>query len=83
MPPAHESAVQAFPSSHASGVPAQTPAAQASPVEHGLRSSHVVPSGRAGLEQAPVAGLHVPGAWHPSDATHVVGVPATHAPLRH
>jgi hypothetical protein len=30
----------------------------------GLPSSHVVPSGAVGLEQAPLTGLHVPATWH-------------------
>jgi hypothetical protein len=29
-----------------------------------LPSLHVVPSGAAGLEHAPVAGSHVPATWH-------------------
>jgi hypothetical protein len=39
----------------------QAPATQVSPVVQELPSSHADPSTFAGLEQAPVAGLQVPG----------------------
>jgi hypothetical protein len=44
--------------------PTQAPAVQASPAVQALLSLHPVPSGAAGLEQAPVAGLQVPATWH-------------------
>ena len=47
------------------GVPGeQVPARHASPVVHELPSSHADPLAFAGLEQAPVAGSHVPALWH-------------------
>jgi hypothetical protein len=42
-----------------------------------------VPFARAGLEQDPVAGLHVPAAWHWSAALHETGLVPAHAPDRH
>jgi hypothetical protein len=35
---------------------------------HAFPSLHVVPFATAGFEHCPVAGLHVPAAWHWSDA---------------
>src|SRR5205823_2794469 len=64
------------------GAPAlQVPAGQVSPVVHALPSSQVVPSGLAGLEQTPVAGLHLPASWHWSGGAHRTGVPGAHVPL--
>src|SRR5205823_3398771 len=64
------------------GAPAlQVPPAQVSPVVHTLPSSQVVPSGLAGLEQTPVAGLHLPASWHWSGGAHRTGVPGAHVPL--
>jgi hypothetical protein len=60
--------------------PTQAPAWQASVRVQAFPSLHDVPSGRAGLEQTPLAGLHVPAAWHWSCAVHVTGLPPTHAP---
>ena len=48
---------------------------------HALPSLHALPSAMAGLEQAPVAGLHVPVAWHWSSATHVTGLAPVHVPF--
>lgn len=42
----------------------QTPDWQVSPEVHALLSLHVVPSARAGFEQAPVVGSQVPTEWH-------------------
>ena len=41
---------------------------------------HVVPSVTVGFEQAPVLGLHVPAAWHWSEAVQVTLLPAVHNP---
>jgi hypothetical protein len=49
---------------HSTGAPPQTPAEQASPVVQGLPSSQARPSAAFGLEHVPVAGSHVPAAWH-------------------
>lgn len=60
------------------------PASQASAPVHDRPSSHGVPSGADGLEQAPVAGSHEPAAWHASVGAHVtteVGGPQS--PDRH
>ena len=37
-------------------------------------------SALVGFEQTPVAGLHIPAAWHWSLAAQVTGLPPTHAP---
>src|SRR5439155_1383011 len=60
--------------------PVHAPAWQVSLRVHALPSSHVLPSGLAGLEQAPVAGLQVPASWHWSWAAQTTGVAAVHAP---
>jgi hypothetical protein len=44
--------------------PVHTPATHVSLCVHALSSLHVVPSGSAGLEHAPVIGSHVPATWH-------------------
>ena len=44
----------------------QTPARQLSARVQAFPSSQLVPSGAAGLEQAPVQGSHVPATWHAS-----------------
>jgi hypothetical protein len=44
--------------------PVQAPATQVSVCVHRLLSEQSEPSGLAGLEQVPVAGLHVPAMWH-------------------
>jgi hypothetical protein len=48
-----------------------------------LPSLQVVPFARAGLEQAPVAGAHVPGAWHWSLAVQTTGLDPVHVPFSH
>jgi hypothetical protein len=63
------------------GVPlAQVPATQVSPVKQRSPLVQAVPSGRAGLVQTPVAGLHTPATVHGPLATHTTGVPLVHAP---
>jgi hypothetical protein len=39
-----------------------------------------VPFGALGLEQVPVAGLHVPATWHGSLAVQVIGLSPAHMP---
>jgi hypothetical protein len=56
--------------------PAQTPAWQLSLCVHALASSHVVPSRRIGLVQAPIAMSQVPAVWQASDAVQTTAVPA-------
>ena len=60
--------------------PVHAPAWQVSLRVHALPSSHVVPLGFAGLEQAPLAGLQVPASWHWSGAVQVTGFAPVHAP---
>jgi hypothetical protein len=60
-----ESTVQGFWSSQLTPEPpAQVPAAHTSLAVQALSSLQVVPSGAAGFEQTPVAGLQVPATWH-------------------
>src|SRR5947208_497321 len=61
-------------------MPTQMPASQASVCVHALPSSQLVPSGLAGLLQAPVAGLQVPAVWHWSEAVHTTRLAPTQAP---
>jgi hypothetical protein len=44
-------------------------------------SLHEVPFAAIGFVHTPVAGSHVPAAWHASEATHVTGLDPTHAPI--
>ena len=60
--------------------PVHAPAWQVSLRVHALPSSHVLPSGLAGLEQAPVAGLQVPASWHWSGAVQSTGFVPVHVP---
>src|SRR5437870_1683912 len=61
---------------HTTGLaPTQAPASQASVCVQASPSSHGVPSSCAGSEQVPVAGLHVPAAWHWSEGLHTTAVP--------
>src|SRR5688572_30723013 len=39
-----------------------------------------MPSGAAGFEHAPVAGLQVPAMWHWSSAVQITGIAPTHTP---
>src|SRR2546422_894968 len=61
-------------------MPTQMPASQASVRVQALPSSQPVPSGLAGLLQAPVAGSQVPAVWHWSAAVHTTGSAPTQAP---
>src|SRR5439155_1557321 len=45
-------------------------------------SSQVAPSGFAGLEHVPVAGLQVPATWHWSAAAQTTGLVPVHTPAR-
>jgi hypothetical protein len=59
------SVVHSFTSSQSIGLlPVQTPAWQVLVWVQTLWSSHDVPSGLAGLVQAPVDGLQTPAVWH-------------------
>ena len=67
---------------HVTGLePAHTPAWHESTCVQALPSLQLVPFGRAGLEQTPLDGSHVPAAWHWSPATHVTGFDPVHVPL--
>jgi len=59
------------------------PAWQASDCVHRLPSSHADPLAFAGFEHVPVAGSHVPVAWHWFCAVHTTGFAPTHAPATH
>jgi len=61
--------------------PAQTPPRHVSPVVQASPSSQAVPSVWSGLEQSPVAGSHVPAAWHGSAAAQRTGLPPVQTPL--
>ena len=63
------------------GVPPQTPCWQESPLVQALPSLQAVPVS-VGLEQAPVAALQTPAAWHWSAAAQMVGVPMVQIPDR-
>ena len=63
--------------------PLHAPDAHASVCVHALPSSQAVPSGAAGFEQMPVAGLHVPVSWHASLAVQMTGLEPVHAPETH
>jgi hypothetical protein len=63
--------------------PVHVPALHESFESQGLPSLHGVPSVTAGWEQAPVAGLHDPPAWHWSGAEQVTGFAPVHVPLWH
>jgi hypothetical protein len=58
----------------------QDPATQVSFRSHAFPSLQVVPSATVGFEQTPVDGLHVPAAWHWSDAVQVTVLPAVQDP---
>jgi hypothetical protein len=63
--------------------PTQLPAWHESLCVHALPSLHAVPFAAAGFEHAPVAGSHVPAAWHWSLAEHVTGFEPTQLPAWH
>jgi hypothetical protein len=58
----------------------QTPERQMSSTVQPLPSLHPVPSAAAGFEHAPLAGSHVPAAWHWSVAAQTTGFEPTQAP---
>jgi len=67
---------------HVTGfVPVHVPLWHESVCVHALLSLHVVPFAATGFEQMPVEGLHVPAAWHWSEAVHVTGFAPEHVPL--
>jgi hypothetical protein len=57
-----------------------TPVLHVSFRSHWFPSLQAVPSATIGFEHCPVVGLHVPAAWHWSDAVHVTWLPAVQAP---
>jgi hypothetical protein len=61
--------------------PTQFPATQVSVFVHALPSLQGEPSVRLGLEQTPVAVLHVPTTWHWSSAVQTTGLFPTQLPL--
>src|SRR5437667_18610 len=63
--------------------PVQVPASHVSVRVHASPSSQVAPFGSAGLEHAPVDGLHVPASWHWSSAVHATGATGTQVPAWH
>jgi len=72
----------ALPTSPGGGTasPEQIPPAHASAVVQALASSQVVPSGRAGFEQAPVPMSQVPASWHWSLGVQTTGFEPVHTP---
>src|SRR5437870_3766466 len=62
-------------------LPTQLPFWQVSVCVQALASLQGVPFVAAGLEQLPVAGLHVPATWHWSRAVQVTGLLPTQLPL--
>ncbi len=60
--------------------PVHEPAWQASVCEQALPSLQAVPSACDGFVHTPVAGLHVPEAWHWSSAVQVTVFPLAHVP---
>jgi len=69
---------------HVTGfIPVQVPFSHVSVWVHALPSLHAVPSGFAGFEHIPVAGSHVPAAWHWSWAVHVTGLLPVQLPFSH
>ena len=66
---------------HTTGLaPVQAPARQVSVWVQALPSSQVLPFAFSGLEQVPVAGLHVPASWHWSSAVQVTGFAPVQTP---
>src|SRR2546422_50101 len=61
-------------------MPTQMPASQASVRVQALPSSQPVPSGLAGLLQAPVAGSQVPAVWHWSVSVQTPGSATSQLP---
>jgi len=79
------SVVQALPSSQLVAVPpVQVPFWHVSVVVQALPSLQEVPLPTGGwLEHAPLAGLHVPAAWHWSMGGQVTGAPLVQTPFWH
>jgi hypothetical protein len=65
---------------HSIADPAHTPFWHTSARVHAFPSLQEAPSGFAGSEQLPVAGLHVPGSWQRSLGVHVTGFDPVHTP---
>jgi hypothetical protein len=61
-------------------VPRHTPVWQVSGVVQAIPSSHVLPSGFAGLVHWPVAELQLPASWHWSLAVQTTGSDPAHVP---
>ena len=59
----------------------QVPLSHASLWVQAFPSVHAVPSGTGGFEHVPVAGSHVPAAWHWSAAVQVTGLLPAQVPL--
>src|SRR5262249_12042935 len=69
---------------HVTGLlPTHAPAWHVSACVHAFPSLHAAPFAFGGSEHTPDAGLQVPASWHWSAATHVTGLPPTHAPACH
>src|SRR2546426_11215856 len=64
-------------------LPVQVPLSHLSVWVHASPSLHAVPSGLAGFEHMPVAGLQVPASWHWSGAVQVTGLLPVQVPLSH
>ncbi len=62
-------------------VPVQTPAWHVSAEVQALPSLQVVPSGFAGLVQAPVVVSQTPAVWHWSEAVQITAVPGVQTPF--
>src|SRR5205823_13637794 len=61
-------------------LPTQASAVQSLGWAQAVAAVQGVPSARAGLLQAPVAGSQVPAVWHWSEAVHTTGFVPTQAP---
>src|SRR5437867_5472961 len=64
-------------------LPVHVPLSHVSVCVHAFPSLHAVPSGLAGFEHVPLAGSHVPAAWHWSAAVQTTGWLPVHVPLSH
>ena len=62
-------------------VPAQAPLWQLSVWVQASPSLQAEPSALTGVEHTPLAGAHVPGEWHWSNAVQVTGFAPAHVPL--
>jgi hypothetical protein len=78
--PSHVELCWQFDGVHTYVVPLHAPAVHTSLIVQALPSLHAEPSGLAGLEQVPFAGLHAPTVWHWSRALQTTGVVPVHAP---